>query len=453
MITYSIIKKSELEGALRLDAEYYQPEYLKVKELLSKSDPALLKDVAAITTGPAYSSEEIGLGFDVPLMRIGDVVNKISIDDWLKLSKKEFDKFHNKKIKNLDIFLSMTGDPPDVGKCNLIDISNAKILAFNQRVAKLTPKISPYYLFAYLSTDIARLQTERNALGIRQRNLGINDLRNTLVFLPKSQNQQVSIDNLIKNYLSELEKSKNLYSQAENLLLEELGLKNFKADEKLWSIVNYSDVKTAGRIDAEYFQTKYEKLISVIRKNKGTALGNLVTLKKGIEPGAEAYQDEGKLFIRVSSVSKQGLIDKDQKYLSEKLYDVFKKEYEPKKGEILLTKDASPGMAYALDESVQGIISGGILRLKLKEDVIPEYVALCINSVVGQMQVERDSGGSIIAHWKPEQVKSLLIPILSEVTQQKIAELVRESHAARKKSKELLEEAKRKVEEMIENSK
>ncbi|MEK7614216.1 MAG: hypothetical protein AAB428_00920 [Patescibacteria group bacterium] len=33
---------------------------------------------------------------------------------------------------------------------------------------------------------------------------------------------------------------------------------------------------------------------------------------------------------------------------------------------------------------------------------------------------------------------------------QKIAELVRESHAARKKAKELLEEAKRRVEELIE---
>ena len=37
-----------------------------------------------------------------------------------------------------------------------------------------------------------------------------------------------------------------------------------------------------------------------------------------------------------------------------------------------------------------------------------------------------------------------------EKIQQKIAELVRESHAARKKAKELLEEAKRKVEELIE---
>ncbi len=90
------------------------------------------------------------------------------------------------------------------------------------------------------------------------------------------------------------------------------------------------------------------------------------------------------------------------------------------------------------------------MRLKLKEDVDAEYIALCINSLVGQMQAERDAGGSIIAHWKPEQAKDLIIPILPKLTQQKIADLVCQSHEARKKAKELLEEAKRKVEEMIE---
>ena len=93
------------------------------------------------------------------------------------------------------------------------------------------------------------------------------------------------------------------------------------------------------------------------------------------------------------------------------------------------------------------------MRLKLKEDVISEYLALCINSLVGQLQVERDAGGSVIAHWKPDQIKEMLIPILPKATQQKIADLVRESHAARKKAKELLEEAKQKVENLSENQK
>src|SRR3989344_5039122 len=36
MPSYSIVQKSQLEGAKRLDAEYYQPEYLQIRDLVSK---------------------------------------------------------------------------------------------------------------------------------------------------------------------------------------------------------------------------------------------------------------------------------------------------------------------------------------------------------------------------------------------------------------------------------
>ncbi|MFH1582959.1 MAG: restriction endonuclease subunit S, partial [Candidatus Falkowbacteria bacterium] len=180
--------------------------------------------------------------------------------------------------------------------------------------------------------------------------------------------------------------------------------------------------------------------------------------KKGFEPGSEEYYEEGKLFIRVSSLSVNGIENSGQKYLSEKLYQEFKNDYEPEVGEILLTKDASPGIAYAIKEPVEGIIAGGILRLKINPsassgqgNIDAEYLTLCLNSIIGKMQAERDSGGSVIAHWKPEQIKNIIIPILPKKIQQKISDLVLQSHEARKKAKELLEEAKLKVEEMIES--
>jgi type I restriction enzyme S subunit len=51
------------------------------------------------------------------------------------------------------------------------------------------------------------------------------------------------------------------------------------------------------------------------------------------------------------------------------------------------------------------------------------------------MQIERDAGGSVIAHWKPEQIKKLKIPILSKTIQIKIADLVHKSHRACQKAK------------------
>lgn len=452
---YSIIQKSQLEGAKRLDAEYYQPEYLITKnKLMEYKNIKPLSELATIKTGPVYSSEKIGESFEVPLARIGDVTNKNDIENWVKLSIKEFEKFKYNKINDRDILMTMTGDPPDVGKVNFINNNKNINLAFNQRVAKLSSNsssISNEFLFAFLSTEHARYQTERAALGIRQRNLGVNDLRNILIIIPPKKNIEF-IESIINNYLDELENSKSLYLQAENLLLEELSIKEDELENKLSCVVKLSDVKTAKRFDAEYFQPKYQEIINKIRNNfNGVSLGEVVTIKKGIEPGADEYQENGKQFIRVSSLSKYGISDSEQKYLSDKLYQELKNDFEPKKGEILLTKDATPGIAYVIKENVEGIISSGILRLKLKnKEIEDEYLALCLNSIVGQSQAERDAGGSIIAHWKPEQVKNLIIPILSKDIQQKITGLIRESFEARKKSKELLDEAKRKVEEMIE---
>ncbi|MBI2050205.1 MAG: hypothetical protein HYT31_00185 [Parcubacteria group bacterium] len=52
-----------------------------------------------------------------------------------------------------------------------------------------------------------------------------------------------------------------------------------------------------------------------------------------------------------------------------------------------------------------------------------------------------------------ESLKSVLVPVLPKSTQQKIADLVRQSHEARKKAKDLLDEAKRTVERLIEQGK
>jgi len=90
--------------------------------------------------------------------------------------------------------------------------------------------------------------------------------------------------------------------------------------------------------------------------------------------------------------------------------------------------------------------------LQLIGNTEAEYLALVLNSLVGQAQAERDAGGSVIKHWKPEQIKNVLIPIISEPKQKIISDLIKKSFVARRKAKELLEKAKSKVEEMIENN-
>lgn len=140
------------------------------------------------------------------------------------------------------------------------------------------------------------------------------------------------------------------------------------------------------------------------------------------------------------------------KYISSGLYTKLK-DYKPQIGELLLTKDGSPGVALSVDQECEGITSGGVVRLKPKNDYIPnEYLALVINSRACRMQVERECSGAIILHWKPGSIRKLMIPILPKPVMEKIAALVKESKYAKRKAEELLDQAKTRVEQLIEEA-
>ena len=99
------------------------------------------------------------------------------------------------------------------------------------------------------------------------------------------------------------------------------------------------------------------------------------------------------------------------------------------------------------------IPSGGILRLKSETDrVNNEYLTLALNSICTREQVNRDVGGSVILHWRPEQAMRTAIPILPRETQAEIRRMAVESFRLRAESGRLLERAKRAVEIAIEEN-
>lgn len=453
MISYSIIQKSQLEGAHRLDAEYYQPEYLNNAKTIENFGFDTLQSLSKIdiTKGetPLWRGDKY-LEKGVPFLRSENLApSGLNLSNLVFVSDKVHERMKRSKIYPNDVLIAIVG--ATIGQTGLVTEEYPEYNS-NQAIAIIRPQNQniAHYLSVILETKICQLQIERLKGGGARDNLDLHEVK--VVKIPKPNDEILDYCDRIINDAKRLkQQSESLYSQAEDLLLEELGLKGFKSEEKLFAIVSLSDIKSANRVDAEYFQDKYEKLLEKIKEKSGKLLREIVSIKKGTEPGAESYLEEGKKFIRVSNMSKFGISDNSQKYLSEDLYKKLKEDFEPKKGEILLTKDAMPGIAYVLKEDIEGIIAGGVLRLKIEDKSIEyEYLALCLNSIVGQMQADRDAGGSVISHWKPEQIKNILIPILPKLTQREIADLVQKSHQARKKAKELLEEAKQRVENLIE---
>lgn len=258
------------------------------------------------------------------------------------------------------------------------------------------------------------------------------------------------IDNqLVIKYNKMAEESTYYYRLAEWTLLQELyAEKWFTTSTANYSIKNYSVCKSSGRLDAEYYQPKYDALFAQLSKYECDTIKDIAHIKKSVEPGSEAYQDSGIPFVRVSDVTKFG-ISEPNIYLSPSDFNL--NELRPKKDTILLSKDGSVGIAYKIEEDMDCITSGALLHLSVfNEDYTPNYLTLVLNSIVVQMQAERDSNGAIIQHWKPSEIEQVIIPKLPKPIQETISAKIQESFALKKESKRLLDEAKMIVEMEIE---
>ena len=175
------------------------------------------------------------------------------------------------------------------------------------------------------------------------------DILDTPLFVP-FKSLRLLIVETVKNAIFALERAKQIYAEAQTLLLSELGLADWQPKQQLTFVKNFSDTKDAGRVDADYFQPKYDEIINAIKNYPGgwDTLGNLVTLKKCVEVGSKEYIETGIPFVRVSNLSPYEITQ--EKYISEELYAEIT-EHQPKQGEILLSKDATPGIAYYLREA------------------------------------------------------------------------------------------------------
>ena len=455
----SIVNSSKVDLGDRIDAEYFEPSYLENENRLKKLNAKPLSEYCRLVSSAFYPSATglYAIG-EIPFIRCVDCIDYPAItplqNDTFERLPTSFIKENKtvKILKNEDVVITKVGSP-----CYASVVYGLEEVALSRTVLGVykIKDIDPFYLIVYLRSKYGFEQLIRERELTIQYQLTLERVGRILTYKPINKNFEKLFRDLFIKSQQLSQKSIEKYRKAEELLIVELGLLNWKPKHRLSFVRKYSDTGSAGRIDAEYFQPIYEEIVkAVVSLENYSSLGDLVSIKKCIEPGSEAYQDNGVMFLRVSNLSYIGFKDGNQQYISEDLYRTLK-QYQPKQSEILLSKDATPGIAYYLkDEPDKMIPSGGILRLKVKEEtkLYPEYLTLVLNSVIVQKQIERDAGGSIINHWLVDQVKNTLIPVLPVAKQKKIAETINESFCNRELSKKLLDIAKRGVEMAIEKN-
>lgn len=451
MVTFTLVNRANLEGSTRIDAQYYQSLYSSNRDTFERLRCINLGKITSVFRKGIFDIKASSYTKEgVPFVRISDLKNGLIDDSSISYIPKDLHVKESKtSLQRGDIILSKTAYP--AASLMTLEICNVSQDTIAVKLSDYWKnKLKSGYVVAFLNSRFGLLLLEQWFQGNIQMHLALPDAKR--VPIPLLTNTfQACIDDLWWDASKLYDSSKLKYREAEKLLLSELGLQGWKPIPTLFYTRKYSQASRARRIDAEHFQPKYQEMLDRLSPSvRLERLGKLTTYTKGVEVGGPAYTDAGIPFWRVSNLTKYGIVDTSVNFISDELYNSLRSSYEPQQGEMLLSKDATPGLAYYLERPVKSIVSSGILRLSLVDSIPPHYLELALNSLFVQLQVEQDAGGSVIKHWKPSEVRKTFIPRLSSDRENEITELVRQSHAARRKAKTILEKAKRAVEIAIE---
>ena len=452
---YSIIQKSQLEGAKRLDAEYYQPEYLELNQELEDYGKDLYNFNQILEKVNSLTGGATPLGADYPkegikFLRVQNIMpGYIDFNDIVFISE----DIHKKQLKrskliNNDVLLTITGVSygksaiykENFGECNI-----------NQHSVRMHFKdvVIPEYVVIFLNSKFGKFQSDRKVTGDTRPALDYKEIRNFKIPVLKKQDQ-LKIKEFYNNSIKYNQKSKKYYLQAEEILLEELGLKDFEISEQKINIINLSDIKEAKRMDSEYFQEKYDLFFQKINNYK-----KVLKISDCFIQNTEKIKKDRK-FYNYIEIGDVNTTDGSVKFNKVARYNL------PANAKIKLRKDnlliskvrpyrGAVGIVDFDDEDLVG--SGAFTVLEEKDEICKkEILMILLRTFIYKDIVMRYNVGSSYPVIKDENILNLPLPILPKEIQDKISKLVKKSFSARKEAKELLKQAKSKVEEMIEKN-
>ena len=141
MTVFSIIQKSQLEGTLRFDAEYYQPEYLLNSLKLEKIGFQMLQDlsISNITKGetPRWRGDSY-LDTGIPFLRSENLIFAgTDLSDIVFVSEKVHERMKRSKILPNDVLLAIVG--ATIGHTGLVGNEYSEYNS-NQAIAIVRPE-------------------------------------------------------------------------------------------------------------------------------------------------------------------------------------------------------------------------------------------------------------------------------------------------------------------------
>lgn len=450
----SIINKSELENEFTIGAEYYHPDFVSINKLLSMKKNATLHELCSkITDGDHSTTHYTESGV---LYLLSEAINEGYIDLSLKrfISRKRHDSLKRSKLKAGDILVTKTG--AYFGKSAVVPkgFPEANTSAHVGILRLKNRDLNPYYLSTFLNTKFGYAQLRRRGMKVSRPEIKLIEFKDIKVFIPSNDSLQQLIQKLIIIANEKLEDSNEMFLANQFLLLNELGFSNWEPKHKLSFIKYFSDTQKSQRLDAEYFQPKYDEIVEVIKNYKGgwDKLSKLVVLS---DEYFSPQKNQSYKYIELSDIGFSGEIirctvkgGKDLPLRARRIVQ---------EGDLIVSsiEGSLDKIALIPKEYHKSLCSTGFYILKPKHinpHINPETLLVFLKSIVGQSLLKKGCNDTILTAISKNEFESIAVPKFEANIQEQIREKIIEASSLRQLSKKLLKISIMSVEMAIEKN-
>jgi type I restriction enzyme S subunit len=447
----------------RIDAHFYSIKYMQYYNKLMKckiKKMSLYNICSRMNSGPFGSAllasqyVDKGVAFIRPL-NCKDYIVDID-NDVVFISKEDSERLKSSKFSSGDLIFTKIGNgigdvaiiPQKIFECNI---------SGNLMGVKVKNNIDNYYVLTFLKSIYGQNQIWQGMMNSAKPKIDMDTLKSIVIPIPSPEIQKYIGDKVRK--AEELrEEAKRLKKEAEEILYSQLKQEQYLEKQK--SIVNkyiwLSDKEVDTRIDSQYYKPNYILYKHILNKN-GIKTKKIKDVVKDIRTGTTPQsnyitKDEKRIkFLRVNNLGYCMLEKDDMLYVNDK-YDEKKLKIIPK-GDILVSIAGTLGRSSVVDmdncTTNQNIAA---LTLKNINFIKPYYLSLYLNSYFGYLSLDTISTQATVKYINNELLGEIEIPLIDIDIQLIIEEKIARYKNKINKSKQLIQEAKQDVEDLIEGN-
>lgn len=434
----------------RFSAEFFDPQYI-FKPAETSTWLPIGRILKKCEYGISIAMNVEGNGY--PIFRMNEIDNCFvqRPGKYAAIPKFIFEQY---RLTENDVLFNRTNSFEFVGRTGIVkDQTDCTFASYLIRLVPDPNVILPEFLAAYLNTHFGIGQIKRRAMrSINQANVSGSEVKRILIPIIDLVEQQ-KVANALNEAFNAIRKSERLYAEAQHLLESELGLDKLSFQKPVGYMARLSDTVTSGRFDADYYQPQFTVIRQIV-KNYPNGYEPLIHVATPLKPNIDPSRTPNQIYsyIELSNINASlGTVDGFESKFGKDLPSRARRQVQY--GDVIASAVVgSIDKVSVIDYAQDGYVaSTGFFHLRPLK-VSPEYLLMLVRSKCVCMQFQQQSTGGILSAVPDSRLKNVIVPKLPERLQQEITTLVIQSHEAKKKSQELLDQAKARVEQLIEEA-